>query len=84
GLPGLVGLRTATDELVVGQRVILDGSAGVIVVNPSDEDVRYWQERARREAEEEEELRGLSAAEAITLDGVRVTIRANVDLPEEA
>ncbi|MHB1072719.1 MAG: phosphoenolpyruvate--protein phosphotransferase [Gemmatimonadaceae bacterium] len=84
GLPAVVGLRTATDELVVGQRVILDGSAGVIVVNPSDEDVRYWQERARREAEEEEELRGLSAAEAITLDGVRVTIRANVDLPEEA
>ncbi|MHB0949548.1 MAG: phosphoenolpyruvate-utilizing N-terminal domain-containing protein, partial [Gemmatimonadaceae bacterium] len=47
GLPAVVGLRTATDELVVGQRVILDGSAGVIVVNPSDEDVRYWQERAR-------------------------------------
>ncbi|HEY0996506.1 MAG TPA: phosphoenolpyruvate--protein phosphotransferase [Gemmatimonadaceae bacterium] len=84
GLPAVVGLRTATDELVVGQRVILDGSAGVIVVNPSDEDVRHWQERARREAEEEEELRGLAAAEAITLDGVRVTIRANVDLPEEA
>ncbi len=84
GLPAVVGLRTATDELVVGQRVILDGSAGVIVVNPSDDDVRYWQERARREAEEEEELRGLSAEEAITLDGVRVTIRANVDLPEEA
>ena len=84
GLPAVVGLRTATDELVVGQRVILDGSAGVIVVNPSDEDVRYWQARARREAEEEEELRGLAAAEAITLDGERVTIRANVDLPEEA
>lgn len=84
GLPAVVGLRTATDELVVGQRVILDGSAGVIVVNPSDDDVRYWQARARREAEEEEELRGLAAAEAITLDGERVTIRANVDLPEEA
>jgi phosphotransferase system enzyme I (PtsI) len=84
GLPAVVGLRTATEELKGTERVILDGTAGILVINPSLDDVEVYRERARREAEDEAELRALIYADAITQDGVRLTLRANLDLPEDA
>lgn len=84
GLPAIVGLRTATLELKGHERVILDGTSGLLAINPTDEDVDRYRERAEREAETEAELGRLAALEPITVDGVRITVRANVDLPEEA
>lgn len=83
-LPAIVGLRTATTELRGGEHVILDGSTGVLAIDPSHEDIEAYRERARLEAVAEEELRRLGSLESVTTDGVRVTLRANVDLPEEA
>ncbi|MDB4907577.1 MAG: phosphoenolpyruvate-protein phosphotransferase [Gemmatimonadetes bacterium] len=84
GLPAVVGLRIATEELQGGERIILDGGTGVLIIEPSDEDIAEYRGRARREAELEHELRQYSALESITPDGVSITLRANVDLPEEA
>jgi phosphotransferase system enzyme I (PtsI) len=64
--------------------VVLDGSAGVLIVNPSDAEVEAYQRRAQREAEDEAELQLHAGAEPVTIDGVRITLRANVDLPDEA
>ena len=84
GLPAIVGLRVATQELRGGERVILDGLTGLLAVNPTHQDLEAYRERARQEALEEEELKRLSSLEAQTTDGVHITLRANVDLPEEA
>jgi phosphotransferase system enzyme I (PtsI) len=84
GLPAVVGLRDATTSLAGAERVILDGSAGAIVVNPSEEEVEEYRARALRELQEQKSLLALAHEESITLDGVRITLRANVDLPEEA
>ena len=84
GLPAVVGLRTATQELRGNERVILDGTTGLLVINPSHEDIELYRERARDEEIAEAELARLASLEPITTDGVRITIRANVDLPEEA
>ncbi|HVE80088.1 MAG TPA: phosphoenolpyruvate--protein phosphotransferase [Gemmatimonadaceae bacterium] len=84
GLPAVVGLRDAVDRLRGGERVILDGSAGVLVVNPSEADVESYRRQALRELEDAAELRRFAHEEPVTADGVRVTVRANVDIPEEA
>ena len=84
GLPAVVGLRDATHRLRGSERVVLDGSAGVLVVNPSDAEVDAYRRRALREAEDEAELQLLAGVEAVTLDGVKIVLRANVDLPDEA
>src|SRR5256886_6987740 len=83
-LPAIVGLRTATDQLRGGERAILDGSTGVLAIEPSHADIESYRERARQEAVAEEELQRLASPESATTDGVRITLRANVDLPEEA
>ena len=84
GLPAVVGLRNATEQLRGHEHVILDGTNGVIVINPSPEDTERYQERAREEEIAEAELQRLASLEAITTDGVHITLRVNVDLPEEA
>ena len=84
GIPAVVGLRDATDQLKGGERAILDGSRGMLIINPADEDFASYAERGRREAEEELELRELQTLDAITTDGVRINLCANVDIPDEA
>jgi phosphotransferase system enzyme I (PtsI) len=84
GLPAIVGLRTATQELIGTETAILDGSTGLLGINPSHHDIESYRERARQEALAEAELRHLASLEAVTTDGIRITLRANVDLPEEA
>jgi phosphoenolpyruvate-protein phosphotransferase (PTS system enzyme I) len=84
GLPAVVGLRTATAELQGGERIVLDGGTGMLAINPTDEEIAAYHERQREEAVAEAALADLAALEAITLDGVSVTLRANVDIPEDA
>jgi phosphotransferase system enzyme I (PtsI) len=84
GLPAVVGLRDATSRLHGGEDIILDGSSGVIILNPSVDQVAAYSDRARRELATTAELQALSLADPVTVDGERITLRANVDLPEEA
>lgn len=84
GLPAVVGLRDATSRLRGGETAVLDGSSGLLIVNPSAAEIATYRHRALREAETHEELRALAAPDAVTTDGIRITIRANVDVAEEA
>lgn len=84
GLPAVVGLRDATQRLNGNEHVILDGSSGVLIINPTPAQLTAYREQRTREAVEMEELQTLATADSITLDGHWVTLRANVDLPEEA
>ncbi|MFN8572796.1 MAG: phosphoenolpyruvate--protein phosphotransferase [Gemmatimonadaceae bacterium] len=84
GLPAVVGLREATTRLRGDEMVVLDGTSGMLVVNPSAGEVEAFKRRAEAEAETEAELLKLATAEPVTTNGVRIVLRANVDLPEEA
>jgi len=87
GLPAVVGLRDAVSRLsgrAARERAVLDGSTGTLIVAPSEAEELAYRRRAEQEAMDDAELRRLSTGEAQTTDGVRVTILANVDLPEEA
>lgn len=84
GLPAVVGLRDATLKLRAGDEIILDGSSGVLIANPTPAQVAAYSDRKTMEEADTVELQALVDAEPITLDGVRITLRANVDLPEEA
>lgn len=84
GLPAVVGLIDATTRITAGERVILDGTNGLLIVRPTAAELSSFADRARREAAAQAELASLSGAEAVMTDGGKVTLRANVDLPDEA
>ena len=84
GLPAVVGLRDATERLNGNEHVILDGSTGVLIIDPTPAQLNSYRDQRAREAIEFTELQALAVADSVTLDGHWVTLRANVDLPEEA
>jgi phosphoenolpyruvate-protein phosphotransferase (PTS system enzyme I) len=84
GLPAVVGLREATKRLSGHEHVILDGTQGVLVIDPTPGQLAMYRERRAHEAAEGAELQAIATADSVTLDGHWVTLRANVDLPEEA
>ncbi len=84
GLPAVVGLRDATARLEPGTVAIVDGTHGLLIFNPSEERIAEYRERARVEQEEARALQRYARAESVTVDGVRITLRANVDMPDEA
>ena len=84
GIPAVVGLRDATSRLQGGESAVLDASSGLLVLNPSPNELEAFRSRAAAQARSDAEMARYTDVEAITTDGVRLTLRANVDLPEEA
>lgn len=84
GIPAVVGLRDATTRLKGNERVVLDGTTGVLVVNPTDEEIAQARLRAEQAAILEESLRSQANVAAQLRGGERIYLRANVDIPEES
>jgi phosphotransferase system enzyme I (PtsI) len=79
-IPAVVGLKSVSHELVTGQYALLDGFNGVIVVNPSDQTLFEYGQIIRKQVSLEEKLRDMQAKPAVTLDGKRIVLSANVEL----
>lgn len=82
-IPAVVGLKEVTLHVKAGDRLIVDGNEGVVLVNPSAttvESYRRVREIQRAEVRELEKLRDLPAQ---TLDRRRVVLAANIETSEE-
>ena len=84
GLPAVVGLIDATSKLKSGDQVILDGTNGTLIPRPTAAVLAQFADRSIREKAAQLELASLANEDAVMTDGTRVTLRANVDLPDEA
>jgi phosphotransferase system enzyme I (PtsI) len=84
GIPAVVGLKDATRSVPPGAMVAVDGSRGLLVVEPSEPELQAFREAREREQHEESRLREARALPAVTLDGVAVRLLANVEFIEEA
>jgi phosphotransferase system enzyme I (PtsI) len=84
GIPAVVGLSDATHVVPAGALVLVDGTRGELLVEPSAPtlaSVRVLQERDRIE---DERLQATRTLPALTRDRVSVRLQANVEFPEEA
>lgn len=84
GVPAVVALGAARSLLREGDTVVVDGEAGVLLVNPSDQVLDEYRRRQSDYARARADLASLKDVPAVTLDGVRVTMCANIELPDEA
>jgi len=74
----VVGLKDASLKVKSGAHVLLDGYNGSIVVNPTDQTLFQYGQLVRRQASIEEKLRAIQSLAAITLDGLKITLSANI------
>jgi phosphocarrier protein FPr/phosphocarrier protein len=84
GIPAICGIDDAALTLEDGLLVVLDGSKGLLQRNPSEAEIAQAYERvARQAAKREEELAG-AGAPAVTTDGQRIEVVANVRNAQDA
>jgi phosphotransferase system enzyme I (PtsI) len=80
-IPAVVGARTASQLIRADDWVIIDGDAGEVIVDPSPillEEYRFKQRQMRLERERLSRLRDTPS---ITIDGERIELLANIELP---
>ncbi|BEH10119.1 phosphoenolpyruvate--protein phosphotransferase [Geobacter sulfurreducens] len=82
-IPAVVGLETITVEDIDGLPIIIDGTTGTIVVNPSEETFRDYLRRKQHYDYLEQELLKLKDLPAVTLDGHSMRLMGNIEFPEE-
>src|SRR5881394_1232930 len=78
-IPAIVGLKNASEQLETGQYALLDGFNGTIVINPTDQTLYEYGQIERRQVSLQEKLRDILGKPAITLDGERVFLTANIE-----
>ena len=83
-IPAVVGLKDASAQLVNGQQVLLDGHNGLLIVNPTDQTLFEYGQLILRQATLQQRLRDLLHEPAITLDGHRVLVHANIEQAADA
>lgn len=83
-IPAIVGSRNASRLIQQDDWVVVDGDAGVVLVDPSPMLLEEYQYKQRQTTLERERLNRLRHAPAITLDREPVELLANIALPEEA
>jgi phosphotransferase system enzyme I (PtsI) len=83
-IPAVVGAREASRIIRQDDWVVIDGDAGVAVVNPSAIVLEEYRFRQRQSELERARLDRLRHTPAVTLDGQPVELLANIELPEDA
>ena len=77
-LPAIVGTNNVTELVNTGDFLILDALNNVVYVNPSQEDIQRLKALQAKLADEKAELAKLKDLPALTLDGHRVDVVANI------
>jgi phosphotransferase system enzyme I (PtsI) len=83
GIPAVFGVTGAMERIQPGTTLVLDGTRGTVLLNPTPQELAAAQSREVWDRELAGQLEQVVAQPAITTDGVRVTLRGNVDLPDE-
>ena len=83
-IPAVVGAREASRLIRQDDLIVIDGDAGVVIVNPSDIVLEEYRFRQRQIVLERARLDRLRHTPAVTLDGHAVELLANIELPADA
>lgn len=83
-IPAVVGLRDLTGKIVPGDTLLVDGYEGVVILNPSESTLFRYGQIQRQKRTQEQRLLEANRLPAVTLDGVTLPLRANIEKVDEA
>ena len=83
GLPAVAGIPGLCEAVTPDRPIVVDGDRGVVDPAPSKEKLKRSLERIREAREKARRLRARTIRAAATQDGVRIVVRANLELAEE-
>jgi len=83
GIPAVVGLHDVSLRVKNGDFLIIDGTDGEVIINPTPAVRREFQSKKEKYEAYQRELKKIARLKPETLDGVRFTPLANIELPDE-
>lgn len=82
-IPATVGVSNASELIVQGDWLIIDGDAGVVVVDPTPVVLDQYREKQARQIRDRKKLGKLKKTPSLTLDGTPITLLANIEFPDD-
>ena len=82
-IPSIVALQRARALINDGEMIIVDGSLGVVIVNPSKEVLAEYALRQDQFELEQQKLKRIKSTKAVTMDGTVIELQANIEVPED-
>lgn len=83
GIPSIVGLHDVTQRLESGQQVLLDGTNGLLIVDPTPETLAQYSKIESRRIKVATQLKELRETKSTTRDGRHVVLSANIELVDD-
>lgn len=77
-IPALVGMGDISKNVKGGEKAILDGNEGVLIVNPSEEEISKYELLINEQKEKKERLKQIKDKQAISTDGKKIEVSANI------
>ena len=83
-IPAVLSVPNVMETFENGQEIIVDGSHGEVIENPSDGEIAIYREKTIEYKKEKEELKKFIGKETVTADGVKVELCCNIGKPDDA
>lgn len=83
-IPSVLSVPNAMETFENGQEIIVDGSHGEVIENPSDGEIAIYREKTIEYKKEKKELKKFIGKETVTADGVKVELCCNIGKPDDA
>ncbi|MDP9253875.1 MAG: PEP-utilizing enzyme, partial [Verrucomicrobiota bacterium] len=80
-IPAVVGLHDVTEKLETGQHVLVDGTDGLLIINPTPETLAHYGEVESKRVQIAKQLTELRETKSTTRDGRHIVLSANIGLP---
>ncbi len=82
-IPAVVGTHNATQLIKDGDTIVVDGFHGYIIINPSEDQLKFFSEKQKKLVEIQKGLEELKELPSVTIDGKEIKLDANVDVTGE-
>ena len=83
-IPAVLSVHNIMETFENGQEIIVDGSHGEVIENPSDGEIAIYREKTIEYKKEKKELKKFIGKETVTADGVKVELCCNIGKPDDA
>ncbi len=77
-IPAIVGIDLPLDDTIDGKTAIVNGTQGVVYIDPEPEILERMKEKQREEMKQKELLQTMKGKESVTLDGKKICLYANI------
>lgn len=83
GIPAVVGAGYICGDVETGMDIIVDSIEGIVIIEPTDEELRLYKEKRAKFLREQERLKELRDKDAVSKDGTKISTWANIGSPKD-